>query len=94
MFKGIKLNHRPISLLHLIRKVISKTIHDQTQDFLQRNELFYIYQSGFGAIHSADACLSRLRSMILNGAEYGKNTGMIFKRLFKRSSKDFCHFTS
>ena len=40
--KGIKTegkNYRPISLLPLISKVTAKSIHDQTQDYLQRNKL-------------------------------------------------------
>ena len=34
-------NYRPISLWPLILKVIEKSIHDQTQDYLQINELLY-----------------------------------------------------
>ena len=52
--KGIRAeakNYRPISLLSLILKVTEKSIHNQTQDYLQKNELLYIYQSGFGANH-------------------------------------------
>ena len=58
--KGIKTkakNYRPISLLPLISKVIEKSIHDQTQDYLKRNALLYFYQSGFRANHSAGICL-------------------------------------
>ena len=69
-------NYRPISLLPLISKVIEKSIHDQTQDYLQRNKLFYSYQSGFGANHSTGTCLFHLTDMILNGAQNGKHTGM------------------
>ena len=36
-------NDRPISLLPLISKVIGKIIHDQTQLYLQRDELLYSY---------------------------------------------------
>ena len=78
--KGIKTeakNYRPISLLLLISKVIEKSIHEQTQDYLQRNELLYSYQSGFRASHSTDTCFSQLTGIILNGAENGKHTGMI-----------------
>ena len=70
--KGIKSEakkYRPISLLPLISKVIEKSINDQTQDYLRRNEMLYIYQSGFRANHSTDTCLSRLTDMTLNGAE-------------------------
>ena len=52
-------NYRPISLLPLISKVTEKSIHDQTQDYLQRSELLYSYQSGFRANHSTDTCLSQ-----------------------------------
>ena len=42
--KGIKAeakNYRPSSLWPLILKVIEKSIHDQTQDYLQINKLLY-----------------------------------------------------
>ena len=71
--KGIKTkakNYRPISLLLLILKVIEKSIHQQTQDYLQGNELLYSYQSGFRANRSTDTCLS-------HGAENGKHASMI-----------------
>ena len=60
-----------------------KSIHDQTQDYLQRNELLYSYQSGLRANHSTDTCLPQLSDMILNGAENGKHTGMILIDLQK-----------
>ena len=47
-------NYRPISLLLLILKVIEKSLHDQTQDYLQRNELLQIYQSGLRSSSSTD----------------------------------------
>ena len=72
--KGIKTEakiYRPISLLPLISKVIGKTIHDQTQDYLQRSELLYSYQSSSRANYSTDTCLSQLSDTILNGAKNG-----------------------
>ena len=59
-------NYIPISLLPLISKVIEKSIHNQTQDFLQRNGLLYFYQSGFRANLSIYPRLSRLKDIILN----------------------------
>ena len=51
--RGIKTearNYRFFSLLPLISKMIEKSIHNQTQDCLQKKkELLYIYQSGFRA---------------------------------------------
>ena len=77
--KGIKTeakNYIPISLLPLISKVIEKSTHNQLQDYLQRNELLYSYQSCFRAKHSTDTYLSQLTDMILNDAENGKHTSM------------------
>ena len=51
-------NYRPIPLLLLISKMIEKSIQDKIQDYLQRNEFLYIYQSGFTANHFTDTCLS------------------------------------
>jgi len=51
-------NFRPISLLPLISKVLEKVIHDQTQEFLTINKIYYKYQSGFRPQHSTDFCLS------------------------------------
>ena len=60
-----------------ISKVIEKTIHDQTQDYLHRNELLNVYHSGFEANHSRDTCLVLWKCMNLNSAENGKHTDMI-----------------
>ena len=76
-------NYRPISQLPSISKVIEKSIHYQIQDYLQRNEMQYIYQSGFRANHSTDTCLSRLTDMILNSAENGKYPELILIDLQK-----------
>ena len=84
--KGIKTeakNYKPISLLPLISKVIERSTHDQTEYYLQRNELLYSYQSSFRANHSTDTCLPQLTDMILNCAENGKHTGMILIDLQK-----------
>ena len=37
-------NYHPISLLPLISKIIEKIIHDQTQNFLDKNNVIYRYQ--------------------------------------------------
>ena len=39
-------NYRPISLLPLISKIVERVIYDQTQNFLDKNEVLYKYQSG------------------------------------------------
>ena len=84
--KGIKTQaekYRPISLLPLKSKVTEKSIPNQTQDYLQRNGLFYVHLWGFRANHYTDTCLSWLTDIILNGAESGKHIGMILIDLHK-----------
>ena len=58
-------NYRPISLLPLISKVITKVIHDETSASLNSRNLLYNYQSGFRKKHSTDFCLSFLNDKIL-----------------------------
>ena len=67
----------------LISNVTEKSTHDQTQDYLHRNGLLYICQSGFRENHSTDKCLSHLLDMILNCPDTGKYTGMILINLQK-----------
>ena len=40
-------NYCPISLLHLLSKIIERIVHDQTEEFLSKNKLRYRFQSGF-----------------------------------------------
>ena len=76
-------NCRPISLLPLISKIIEKIIHDQTQNFLDKNNVIYRYQSGFRKFYSTDSCLSYLNNKITTGFESGLFTGMILIDLQK-----------
>ena len=45
-------NYRPISLLPLVSKLLEKTVHNQTQQYLQEHKIIYKYQSGFRKHHS------------------------------------------
>ena len=76
-------NYRPISLLPLISKIIEKIIHDQTQSFLDKNNVIYRYQSGFRKFYSTDSCLSYLNNKITTGFESGLFTSMILIDLQK-----------
>ena len=76
-------NYRPISLLPLISKIIEKVIHDQTQAYLDKNDIIYKYQSGFRSKHSTNSCLSFLCDKVQKGFEKGKLTGMILIDLQK-----------
>ena len=74
-------NYGPISLLPLISKIMERIIHDQTQVFLDRNKIFFTYQSGFRKHYSTDTCLSYLTDKVRTGFEKGSLTGMILINL-------------
>ena len=84
--KGSKLdpkNYRPISLLPLISKIFEKIIHAQTQQFLDRNDILYKFQSGFRVNRSTDTSLSYLNNKIMNGFDNKSYIGMILIDLQK-----------
>lgn len=58
-------NHRPISFLPLISKVIEKVIYDQTSAFVNSKNLLDTCQSGFRKKCSTDFCFSCLNGKIL-----------------------------
>ena len=76
-------NYRPISLLPLISKLFEKIIQNQTQKYLDENNILYRYQSGFRKSHSTDTCLLLLNDKILTGIDNGMLTGMILIDLQK-----------
>ena len=76
-------NYRPISLLPILSKVIEKVVHEQTTKFLNDNNIFYKYQSGFRNNHSTDLFLSFLNDKMLKGFDSGVYTGMILIDLQK-----------
>jgi len=76
-------NYRPISLLPLISKLFEKIIQNQTQKYLDENNILYRYQSGFRKSHSTDTCLLLLNDKVLTGVDNGMLTGMILIDLQK-----------
>ena len=76
-------NYRPISLLLQISKVIENLVHEQVQEYLDKNKILYRYQSGFRPFHSTDTCLSYLSDKIIQGLENRMSTGMILIDLQK-----------
>ena len=76
-------NYRPISLLPIISKVIEKVVQNQTQCYLDQNNILYKFQSGFRSHYSSNSCLSYLQNKIANGFDSGLMTGMILIDLQK-----------
>ena len=78
--KGSKLeakNYRPISLLPLVSKIFEKVVHNQTQSYLDKNNILYRFQSGFRQGYSTDTALSYLTNKIQSGFDRGLLTGTI-----------------
>ena len=76
-------NYRSISLLPVVFKITEKTIYIQTQEYLDKNELLYKYQSGFRINISTDFCIVHLTDFILRKMDKGCHTGMILVDLKK-----------
>ena len=76
-------NYKPISLLPAVSKIIEKTIHIQTQEYLDKDGLLYKYQSGFRSNLSTDFCLEQYTDFILRGMDKRFHTGMILAELQK-----------
>ena len=76
-------NHRPISLLPLLSKIIEGIVHDQTEEFLGKNKLLYSFQSDFRKNYSTNTCLGHLTDKITTGFEKGLFNGMILVDLKK-----------
>ena len=82
-FKTDPKNYRPISLLFLLSKSIKKTIHTQTQEYLDKHSLIYKFQSGFRKFFSTDSCLVQLSDYTINSMDKGLHIGMTLVDLKK-----------
>ena len=76
-------NYRSISLLLLVSKITENVVHNQTQSFLDKNDIINRYQSGFRKFSSTDSCLSYFNNKIGTGFESGLYAGMILIDLQK-----------
>ena len=64
-------NCRPISLLHLLSKLIEKAIHTQAQEYLDKRSLLHKFQSGLRKKIWTDSCLVQLSDYTIIGMDKG-----------------------
>ena len=76
-------NYRPISLLPPVSEIIEKSIHFKIENFLKKEKLIYMYQSGFRTNHSTDLCLAQLIDVVATGMDKQLHTGIILVDLQK-----------
>ena len=76
-------NYRPISLIPLLSKAFGRIVLDQTNDFLNHNNILYSDQSGVQTNHPTDTSLRFLNDNILKCSDHGLLRDMILIDLEK-----------
>ena len=84
-------NHRHISVLPIISKIIERTVHDQLYAYLCSRNLLSDSQSGFRSNHSTTTTLLEVQDYILNNMDKGFATGVIFLDLKKKAFDTVSH---
>ena len=62
---------RPIAILSFLSKVLEKIAHDQMREYIEKNKLLDIMQTGFRKHHSTETAVLRLIDAIRTGLDKG-----------------------
>ena len=76
-------DYRPISILNILSKPLEKHISNHIYDFIENNNLFHPYQSGFRKKHSCHTASIRLVDTWLQNINNNKINGAVFLDLKK-----------
>ena len=71
-------NHRPISILPVVSKVLERLIHGQLSAYLKRMNSLCENQSGFRRNHSTATAVTHFTDNILTNIDKGLITGTVF----------------
>ncbi len=58
-------NYRPISNLTYLSKIIEKVVHHQISNFVDENQLFSNFQSGYRKFHGCETAVTRIHNDLL-----------------------------
>ena len=72
-------NHRHVSVLGIMSKVLERVCYDQVYEYIQCKDLLYDLQSGFRKSYSTDSCLLNLTDYIKDDIDQGKFCGCDFQ---------------
>ena len=73
-------NYTPISVLPVFCKIFERAV---VYEYLQKNRLLSVNQSGFRPLHSTATCLTDVTNTLLHNIDKGLLTGMVFLDLSK-----------
>ena len=76
-------NYRPISVLPLLSKLMERAVQVQLVDFVTKNRVLSIHQSGFRKQHSTQTSITYLTDYILERMDNQHMTGAVFIDLSK-----------
>ena len=88
--KSLPFNHRPISLISFVGKIMERVIYKYVFNHLQRNKLIYEYQSGFLQKYSTVHQLLEMYNCILNSLQKKEISCFVFCD-FSKAFEKVCH---
>ena len=77
-------NHRLISVLPVIAKILEKLICDQLREFLNENNIISIQQSGFRKLHSTETSLLQATDKWLMNIDKGLINGVLYSLISRK----------
>ena len=76
-------NYRPISILHVLSKVLERAVHIQLYKYLQQNKILSPYLCGFRKCHWTEFAALSFSDNIRRNMDQGQLTGAVFIDLRK-----------